>query len=211
MLVFGLQLSVLFVIDRFDFIRRFVDAFQLVYLCLSWYWIELTILARIEHKRVHVRRSLIDRVTIEPIHRLCLCVKLWYFSFDLLIGFLINSLFHLLIFLLLVQFLEAVPTHSHSLVISEIRHFDEIFWTLGADNCATLSAVMTSFEKAKLNLTKEARLCLVSCPIRPLGNLEILYPSLIRLWSHESFVVWYSWKTDGAALSLIDCCRYTQN
>ena len=49
MLVFGLQLSVLFVFDRLDFIRRFVDAFQLVYLCLSWYWIELTILARIEH------------------------------------------------------------------------------------------------------------------------------------------------------------------
>ena len=97
-----------------------------------------------------------------------------------------HSLTNFLFFSFLVEFFQAVSAHSHSLIVCELRHLDEIFGALRAYNGAAFSTVVLSLEESEFDFTDETRLSLVTSPIGPLGNFDVFDPSLVRILSKMS-------------------------
>ena len=80
----------------------------------------------------------------------------------------------------LVEFFQAISAHSHSLVISEFWHFDEILRALRTYNSSTFTTMMFSFKESELELADETSSSrIIACPVRPLSNLEVFNPSLV--------------------------------
>ena len=162
-------------------------------LCLSRDWIELiSVLTWVHHEWVHVGLLLLDRVPKESgWHRL-----VSRFLTELLLTrihvsppadiFGDHPLSDFLFFPFLVEFFQAVSAHSHSLIVCELRHLDEVFGALRAYNGATLATVVLSFEESEFDFTDETRLSLITSPIGPLGNFDVFDPSLVRILSKMS-------------------------
>ena len=114
--------------------------------------------------------------------------------------FLSNFLF----FSFLVEFFQAVSAHSHSLIVSELRHLDEIFGALRAYNGAAFATVVLSLEESEFNFTDETSLSLITSPIGPLGNFDVFDPSLVRILSKMSLCARHSRKAHHVVLILGD-------
>ena len=164
---------------------------------MSWDGIELvTVLAWVERQRVHVwPQTLVNWASKESCGGIAwdswICTRVELLDLRLrqptLLIFLLwrcnpESIPDFLLLSCLVEFFQAISAHSHSLVVSKFWHFDEILWALRTDYSTAFTTMMLPFEESELEFANEA--CssrIISCPVRPLSDLEVFNPSLVSL------------------------------